>query len=370
MKYCTKCVNPDTRPGLTFDEEGVCGVCRYWDTRHKIDWKAKRKELDEIISWAKKRSTGYDCVLGVSGGKDSHRLAFFIKEKLGLNALLACCVPDEQTEIGRHNLNNLRKHGFDLVMFRPNPIVERKLAKKSFYKYGNLGNPSEYALYSFPITTAIRYKVPLAFFGGNAALILGDHSKVIGGNDADASKVSLKNTLAGGNALDWIGDGVTEKDVLPYQIPNPEDIKKAGIKVLFLLHYIADNSEYNNAQFAIARGLKIRTDSSENLGRYRKYSALDGDFVIVNQMLKHIKLGMGYATDEACWDIREGRLTKEEAIELVKKYDGKCGEHYIQKFCDYIGITKDEFWRVANSFRGNMWEKNSKGQWVLKTSLE
>lgn len=368
MRYCKKCVNPDTRPGVIFDKEGVCSACRNTESQlENIDWNKREKELREIVSWAKKNATTYDCVMGVSGGKDSHRMALYAKEELGLNILLASFVPDNLTEIGRHNLNNLMSFGFDCLMFRLNPHVCKELAKRSFYKYGNIVKPSEYALYATPIRVAINYKIPLGCLGGNASVILGDNKEM--GQGGDASKISLKNTLAGGNASHWVGGWISEKDVLPYQIPSPEDIENAGIKVIFLIHYIKDSSEYNNAQFAIARGLKIRTDSLENLGRYWKYSALDDDTAIVNQMLKYIKLGFGYATDEACWDIREGRLTREEAIKLVKKYDGKCGEEYIEKFCDYIGITKDEFWRVANSFRGDMWEKKGE-EWVLKAALK
>lgn len=87
----------------------------------------------------------------------------------------------------------------------------------------------------------------------------------------------------------------------------------------------------------------VRTEHLHNLGRYRRYQALEDDIVPVNQLLKYIKLGMGNASDEACYDIRDGRLTRDEAIQLVKMYDGLCGDRYIKKFCNYINITEEEF---------------------------
>ncbi|MFC1509923.1 N-acetyl sugar amidotransferase, partial [Candidatus Omnitrophota bacterium] len=124
-------------------------------------------------------------------------------------------------------------------------------------------------------------------------------------------------------------------------------------------------SQIGNAEFAVKRGLKGRTGPLEDIGRYRRYTAVDDDSVIVNQLLKYIKFGFGYATDEACYDIREGFMSRGEGIEMLKKYDGKCHPRYIEQFCKDIDITVDEFWRVANSFRGPMWEKNKKGEWTL-----
>ena len=133
MKYCKKCVMPDTRPGIFFDEEQVCYACRYEESKADIDWLAREKELqsiaDEAKAEAKRRTLSYDCVIGVSGGKDSTFQAVYAKEKLGLHPLLINCVPDELTEIGRKNIDNLGRLGFDIISIRPNPQIARKLAR-------------------------------------------------------------------------------------------------------------------------------------------------------------------------------------------------------------------------------------------------
>ena len=138
MKYCRKCVQPDTRPGLVFHSKGVCAACRVSEERLKVDWDKREKELIEIANWARENSGGgFDCAVGVSGGKDSTFQAIYVKEQLGLKALLINCAPDNISDVGRQNLENLVQQGFDMISIRPNPKIERELSKQAFFKYGN-----------------------------------------------------------------------------------------------------------------------------------------------------------------------------------------------------------------------------------------
>lgn len=148
---------------------------------------------------------------------------------------------------------------------------------------------------------------------------------------------------------------------------------KDGFRGIWLQYYVKEWSPTHNVEFSRAHGLKTRHDfpgfNPNDIGTYIGYMQLDSDLVQVNQMLKYIKFGFGQCTDHACYEIRDGRITRKKAIELVKKYDGKCAPKYIKKFCSYIGISEDEFWQVANSFRGKIWKKISKGNWVLKNPI-
>ena len=148
MRYCKRCLQPDTRPNVVFDDEQICFACRYEESKATIDWEAREAELkaiaDEAKAEAAKRGNIYDCVIGVSGGKDSTFQALYARDRLGLNPLLINCAPDEITEIGRHNLDNLSNQGFDIITIRPNPIVAKKLARKSFFERGNIIAASEY----------------------------------------------------------------------------------------------------------------------------------------------------------------------------------------------------------------------------------
>ena len=367
MKYCKKCLQPDTRPGIFFSEEGICGACLYEESKSQINWNARLAELHQIADWAKSKKAAYDCVIGVSGGKDSTFQAIYAKEKLGLHVLLVNCEPDGITEVGKHNIENLINLGFDCIKIRPNPNVSRILARKSFYEYGNIVKPSEYPLWVSAYRIALNMNIPLIIQGENASLTLGV-SKTGQSQDGDAFNVTKLNTLAGCKADEWIGDGVTEKDLFFYKFPPIDEFENKDIRAIWLQYYVKEWSQVYNADFSIARGLHGRaTESLKEIGRYRRYSALDSDMQIPNQMMKYLKLGFGFATDEACYDIREGRLSREDAKWLVEQYDGKCGEQYIEQFCDYIDISKDEFWRVVDQHvNKNLFSKNDKGEWIPK----
>ena len=177
MRYCKRCLQPDTRPGIVFDDEQVCFACRYEESKAKIDWAAREAELkafaDEAKEESKKRGNIYDCIVGVSGGKDSTFQAVYAKEKLGLNPLLINCMPDEITEVGQKNIDNLNRLGFDIISIRPNPTVAKKLARKSFFERGNIIAASEYCLWASAYIMAVRFNIPLIIQGENAALTLG-----------------------------------------------------------------------------------------------------------------------------------------------------------------------------------------------------
>lgn len=367
MKYCKKCLQPDTRPGVHFSEEGICGACLYEESKVSIDWNKRKKELQDIAEWAKSKKKAYDCVIGVSGGKDSSFQALYAKEKLGLNVLLVNSEPDCITEVGKYNIENLINKGFDCIKIRTNPNVSRELAKRSFYEYGNIVKASEYPLWVSAYRMALSMDIPLIIQGENASLTLGV-SETGQSQDGDAFNVTKLNTLAGCNASDWVGDGITEKDLYFYQFPKAEEFMDKDIRAIWLQYYVREWSQVYNADFAIARGLHGRaTEPLDEIGRYRRYTALDSDMQIPNQMMKYLKLGFGFATDEAGYDIREGRITREEAKWLVEQYDGKCGEQYIEQFCDYISITKEEFWRVVDQYvNKKLFYKGEDGKWNPK----
>jgi len=369
MKYCKRCIQPDTRPQIWFDEHQICGACLYEERKAEINWTQRERELTEISNHAKveskKRGISYDCVIGVSGGKDSTFQALYMKEKLGLNPLLVNCIPDEITELGTYNINNLASLGFDIIHVRPNPIIAKKLAKKSFYEYGNLVKASEYCLWVSAYRIAIQWSIPLIVQGENPALTLGISQGM--NTDDDAFGIFSTNTLQGGDIDIWIDDGINEDMLYLYKAPSKSEYNSKNIRSIYLQYYAREWSQVGNAEFAIAHGLRVReNDDTREIGRYTRHSALDNDIVVANQMLKYLKFGFGFATDEACYDIREGRISREEAISLVNEYDGKCGDQYLQYACDYIGVTKEEFWRVADGFvNKKLFEKDdSTGVWV------
>jgi N-acetyl sugar amidotransferase len=372
MRYCKKCVNPDTRPNIHFDEEGVCFPCRFAEqkSQNAVDWAARRSELDEITRWGKEHtSSSYDCIVTVSGGKDSTRQALYARDELGLKPLLVSCVypPEQQSERGARNLSNLIEHGFDTISLSLNPQVWKTMMRQGFLKYANWCKSTELALYAIPVHVAIAYKIPLIFLGENPAFTIGEKA---GGLTGDASRMKYGNTLSGGLPEPLMTESITQQDVHFYRYPSEDDVSYANLRLVYLGYYIEDFNHFKNGEFAIANGLEIRNEPPEKIGDINGYTALDEDFVIVNQMIKYIKFGFGRVTDQAAEGIALGLMDRKTGIELVKKYDGKCDKSYIERFCQYLDISEDKFWEVVESVRGkDIWEKDGNGEWKLKVDI-
>ena len=354
MNYCTKCVQPNTRPRIYFDEDGVCGACLWKEEKKSIDWDTRQRELAGIAAWAKAEASErgtYDCLLGVSGGKDTTYSALFARDRLGLICLLVNAWPEKMTDLGRQNIENLSQLGFDIIHIKPNPRIIREIIRRDFYERGNLCISTEYTIWSSAYRLAMQRKIPLIIQGENEALTLGASDGL--NRDGDAAQVYRNNTMSGINAFQRYAnfEGGCAKDLFLYSFPDANLLKRVGIRSVYLEYYTDEWDQVGNAKFAMRYGLKIRDDNLEELGSVHKFCALDADLWIVNQLLKYVKLGFGYATDEACYEVREGRITREEAFKLVRKYDGKCGEKYIRRFCDYIEITMDEFFEVVERYR-------------------
>jgi N-acetyl sugar amidotransferase len=364
MRICNRCIQPDTRPGIYFNDQGVCGACLWEEEKKEIDWKSREKELEDIAEWAKNKAKGnYDCAIGISGGKDSTKQALTARDRLGLRCLLVNCEPEGITEIGSHNIENLKKMGFDVISIRPNPKVMKLLIKQDFYKYLNPVKITEFPLYASTYIIAEKFDIPLIIQGENPGLTLGTSLTGVG-TDSNAMKADELQTLSSGWKKYVEIEGVEEKDLYLFHYDRKK-LEEKGCKAIWLNYFLKEWSNYKNAIFAKDHGLMWRPKDfePESVGTYLPYFQLDGDLTQVNQLLKYVKFGFGQCMDHACYDLREGRITREEAIELVKKYDGRCSEVYIEKFCSYIGISQKEFWLVTEKFRGPMWKRDKKGNW-------
>lgn len=371
MKYCRKCVNPSTRPNIFFDESGLCPACQYEEAKRRevIDWTQRDRELQEICDWGRANTKShYDCIVTVSGGKDSLRQAMFARDDLKMNPLLVSCVypPEQIAERGADNIGNLIALGFDTVSLSLNPILWKRLMREGFFRFGNWARSTEMALYAIPVHIAIAYHIPLIFYGENPAWTIGEkHGKL----DGDASRLKQGNTIRGGPAQ-LLPPDVTAQQAHFYFYPPDEDMEYARLRLIYLGYYIRDWSGFNNAKFAIEHGLHVRTEPPEMTGDLWGFTGLDEDFRLVNQMIKYVKFGFGHVTDQAVEAINAGRMTRDEGFDLVRKYDGKCDRKYILHYCHYLGITEDEFWNVVESYRNHdLWEREADGSWRLRFTI-
>jgi len=366
MKYCLLCLEPDTRPENQFEATGICQACLYHASCASIDWSARQHELLEISKWAiENASFNYDCIIPVSGGKDSMRQAFYARDELGLNPLLVTLSypPEHQTERGARNMANLIKQEFNVITISTAPETWKKLARFSFFNFGNIHKPSETALYASVCRIAILYRIPLAIYGENPSLQFGGN---YGSCDGNATRLKYQNTLSGGELSPYQNAGFSDRELFWFTFPSDADMARASLRFIFLGYYISDFNDWTNAKFALNLGLEPRHGihaEHKAIGMITTYDALDDDFVIVNQMLKYFKFGFGKASEQASLMVRHGLMTRKEAIERVRDVDGQCADLYIHRICDYLGISETQFWKTANGFRNPKIWRQEKNQW-------
>ncbi|OGI11759.1 MAG: LPS biosynthesis protein [Candidatus Margulisbacteria bacterium GWF2_35_9] len=369
MNYCKKCLQPDTRPGIKFDQHGICPACIYYESLKEVDWEERKNELDLIVAFGKANNhSGYDCIIGVSGGKDSLRQAIYVKEVLRMNPLLVnlSYPPEQITPRGVENVSNMIRHGFDCISVNPAPQIWRKLMRKGFFEYTNWAKSTEFALFSSVPRLAIAYQIPLIWWGENAALQLGD-LYVMGKSGSDGNNLRKMNTLGGADISWLLSKEIKKKQILQYCYPSEKEMVDANLRITFLGYFWKNWSLVDNGTYSALRGLEIRNEAPQDIGDSEGVTSLDEDWVGLNQMIKYYKYGFGRITDYANEDIRLARIAREEAIEIVRDYDGCCSPRYILSFCNYIGITIVEFWKqVDKSVNKDLFEKNKDGKWMPK----
>jgi len=365
-------LQPDTRPGIQFDSKGICPACNYFNLLEQVDWQARENELKKLSADLRSPDASeYDCIIGVSGGKDSLRQALYAKNVLGLRPLLVSLgyPPRQLTQRGVDNVSNMIEQGFDCITIYPAPETWRLLMRKAFLEFCNWCKSTEYPLFASVPRLATAYQIRLVLWGENPALQLGDLN-TMGKTGWDGNSVRNMNTLKGGNP-DWmLGEGISKSQILQYYYPTEKEMDRAGIQIVYLGYFWKDWALVDNANYAIVNGLEVRKEHPLEIGDPYGVTSLDEDWVGMNQMIKYLKFGFGRTMDYVNEEIRRGRMTRDEGIELVQLYDGTCGEAYIESFGSFIDITLDQFWEtVDRSVNKELFEKNSNGKWVRKFEI-
>ena len=246
------------------------------------------------------------------------------------------------------NFASLIEEGFDVIQSCPGPETWRKLMGAGFHKFSNWGRSTELALFSAVPRVAIDYQIPLILWGENPALQLGELGS-LGSTGYDGNNMKNGNTLAGGDFEWMLSAGVTKKDLLPYHYPDDAEFSGRDIQIVYLGWFLGDWSLLNNGAISAMSGFKMRDDLGQNTGDLYGVSAVDENWVALNQMIKYYKFGFGKATEYANEMVRMGTITRDEGVELVEKYDGLCSDEYIDQFCSFIGISNQDFWSNVRS---------------------
>ncbi len=363
MRWCVKCVYPaSSAVPLAFDDSGVCSGCRTASQRSHIDWKKRKDRFEKIIEeYRSRKNNSYDCLIPVSGGKDSYYQIHVIKKVYGLNPLLVTYNGNNYTRTGLENVQNMREvFGCDHIFFTPSVDTLIKLNRIGFKLMGDMNWHAHAGIFTYPIRVAVQMNIPLMIWGEHGFMDLGGmHSY----NDLVefTYRYRHEHCLRGYEWYDMtdegleklgrpdIREGLRAEDLTAWMYPSDEEIRKVGVRGIYISNFFKWDANEHGKMVIEKYGFKVAPEPFERT--YRRMSNLDDMHENgIHDYMKYVKFGYGRATDHCCKDIRAGLMTRQEAVEIVKKMDPVKSQDLF-RWLDYVGMDEAEFDRIADSFR-------------------
>lgn len=375
MRYCARCLYPENaKPTIILDEEGVCSGCRYHESRQKleIDWDERRRIFERLLGEAcdvaHKRGLSHECIVPVSGGKDSHFQVWLLKEKYGLNPLLVKFNHAFNQPAGLRNLDNLvSRSGCDLLRYTAGLDSVRRLSRLMLEKVGDLTWHYHAGIRTFPFQAAVQYNIPLIVWGEHGFAEL---TGIVSLEDfVEFTRWTRKeHDMRGFEPHDLVGQGdVTVRDIAPYVYPSDEDIERVGVRGIYLSNFFPWDAKQQAETMMRTWGfspIAFQRDRTFNL-----YAKIDDHANDVHDYLKYLKFGYGRATDDASMEIRHGRMSREEGLRLVQQYDSN-EPSSLEYYCQFLGIGKERFYSLVDNQRDpRIWERSRDGSWLPKDAV-
>lgn len=367
VRYCRTCILPETRPGIRLDSDGICLPCRNSQSKRlDIDWAARDQALRRVAENARAQSSGgYDCIIPVSGGKDSTWQTVVCLE-LGLKPLCVTWKTPARTELGQHNLDNLVALGVDHIDYQINPKIEKRFMYQSLVKYGSTAVPMHMAMFSIPLSIALRFRIPLVVWGENSAFEYGSSDKENEGFRLTANWLREHGNTFGTTARDWVSTELSARDLTPYWGPEPDQLTQSGMTAIFLGYYLKWDPE-NTLKVAKASGFRVREEGPKT--GYWNYADIDDDFMSIHHYIKWYKFGCTRLFDNLSVEIRNGRVTREEALTILRRLGDQRPTEDIQKLCRFLEISEDHFNEVLETFRNReIWSRHA-GVWRIENFI-
>ena len=385
VRFCKKCVISNQRPSsvvefenkkgapksfIHFDSEGVCSACRYQEEKEtNIDWSLREQKLQELLEPFRKTDGSYDVIVPGSGGKDSAFTAHVLKYKYGMNPLTVTWAPHLYTNIGFQNFEAwMHEGGLDNLLYTPNGRLHREMTRNAFL---NLLHPFQPFIIGQRIigpSIARRFGVQLVMYGENQAEYgnaIDENTKPVMDPGFFSSSDVLSMSFGGVAMSDYLKEQeYSMGDFAPYIAPQKEELEEAGVEVHYLGYYLKWDPQECYYYAVENTGFQANPERTE--GTFSKYSSIDDKIDPFHYFTTFIKFGIGRCTYDAAQEVRNGKISREEAVYLVQKYDDEFPEKYYREFLNYVGLNEDQFWQVVDENRSpHLWEKQD-NDWKLK----
>lgn len=351
LTYCARCVMPSTKPDLHVDDAGVCNACRAYERRREVDWDERRSALLALLERYRQHGNNWDCIVPVSGGKDSTYQVIRMLQ-FGINPLCVTATTCDLSSIGRANITNIKRLGVDYVEFSPNPVVRASLNRIGLMEVGDISWPEHVGIFTIPVRAAVQFGVPLIVWGENSQNEYGGPAAAAEDNVLTRRWLEEFGGLLGLRVSDLSATyGIEPRHLLPYQYPSDEELQRVGVTGLFLGHYIPWDG-LSNALIAQANGFMTLGTAVE--GSMVDYENLDNHQTGIHDYFKFLKFGFARATDIACLHVRRGRITRRDALQIVKARDGNFPWTYLgkplQEILEPLEMSVAEFVKVCDRF--------------------
>ena len=366
LKYCVRCVMPSTKPDLHIDQDGVCNACRAYEGRKHVDWEARRRELLALLEKYRRPDGNWDCIVPVSGGKDSTYQVIRMLQ-MGINPLCVTSSTCDLSPIGRKNIENLKRLGVDHLEFSPNTLVRARLNRIALTEVGDIAWPEHVGIFTIPVRAAVQFDIPLIVWGENSQNEYGGPAAAAENNVLTRRWLEEFGGLLGLRVSDLTETyGIPQRQLLPYQYPSDEQLQRVGVTGLFLGHYLPWDG-LSNVLISQAHGFTSFDTAVE--GSMVNYENLDNHQHGIHDYFKFLKFGFSRATDIACLHVRRGRITRQDALEIVKLRDGKFPWSYLGKplreILEPLDMSIDEFIKVCDRFTNRkIFERDAAGTLV------
>ena len=389
VKFCKSCVISNQRPNssvefkhihsskketINFNEDGICDACRMAERKSgKIDWKQRETELKDLLNKYRKNDGSFDCLVPGSGGKDSVYAALKLKYEYGMNPLTVTWAPHIYTDIGWKNFQSWLHSGFDNYLFHPNGKIHRLLTKYSFTNLLHPFQPFIFGQKNYAPKMALKFDIPLVFYGENEA----EYGNPIAENSESrrdlkyfsTTDVDLDSIYLGGRCARQLldEDGLKMSDLEQYLPADANKLEDANIDVRYLGYYLKwdpQEAYYYSVEHANFKANQERTE-----GTYSKYNSLDDRIDGFHYYTTHVKFGLGRTSYDAAQEIRNNKITREEGVALVQRYDGEFPKRYFKEILEYMSLEEDEFFEIVDRFRSpHLWMKSG-SEWSLRHTV-
>ncbi len=388
VKFCRRCVISNQRPSSTvefkntsetqkqtiaFDEEGVCAACRYADRKdNQIDWEERERQLIALCSQYRSKSGQYDCIIPGSGGKDSSFTAHVLKYKYGMHPLTVTWAPHIYTDVGFKNFQKWIHSGLDNILFTPNGKVHRLLTRLAFLNLLHPFQPFIVGQRQIAPKFSGLYGIPLVFYGENQAEYgnnIEENSKPTMDSKYFEAYADISTTVLGGVPAEelLLDRRLTLSDLQPYLPADRDNLRSIGTVVHYLGFYLKWDPQECYYYAAEHTGLTANDERTE--GSYSKYSSIDDRIDPLHYYTTFIKFGIGRATYDAAQEIRNHRITRDEGVALVRRYDHEVPRKYLSEIIEYMEITEGQFWERINAGRSpHLWQLED-AEWKLRHAV-